>query len=309
MLTLSCSGTGAAEAAITNTLSAGDAVLVLVNGRFSKRWSEMLRTFGADVTELNFEWGRHIDIARVAETLRNKGAYKAVWLTHSETSTGVLNELRELARVVHELSDALVCADAVSSLGAHELLFDDWMLDVVIAAPQKALASSPGLGFVALSQRAWNFASASRLPKFYFDLERARRELENGTTPWTPAIQEIQAQLAVTERILTEGLENYRERHRLVSLTVKKHITNLGLKIFGPGDFERDERLYSRTVTAVETNRAAEILSRMKSEFGVEFAAGQDHLNNRIFRFGHAGFVEAEDLDYVFRSLSSVLTT
>src|SRR6058998_3498735 len=166
---LACSGTGAMEAAVVNTLSAGDRVIVVRAGKFGDRWLDLARAYGLDVIDLSAPFGQTVDADRIAAALKSHPDVKAVLVQHSETSTGVLHDVRAYAAVTRQ-HDAILVVDAVSSLGIADLAMDAWGIDLIVSGSQKGLMLPPGLGFCALNEKAWRKTRTSTLPKFYFSL-------------------------------------------------------------------------------------------------------------------------------------------
>src|ERR1041385_9141905 len=187
VLTLTCSGTGGIEASFVNLFSPGDTIISVNGGKFGERWVTMPRTFGLNVIEVKLEWGKSPSIQDIRDALRHHPGAKAVYLTHSETSTGAASDIKALAAAIRSDSSALVCVDGITAIGAHELRFDEWGIDVCVTGSQKGLMIPPGLAFIALSKRAIAAMEASSLPKFYFDLRLALKSHAKNDTPWTPA--------------------------------------------------------------------------------------------------------------------------
>ncbi|CAI8031171.1 Soluble hydrogenase, small subunit [Geodia barretti] len=185
---LTASGTGALEAALVNTLSPGDKVVAATAGSFGDRFIDMAEAFGADLTRLDFEWGEPIDPDAIRQSLRDDPEIKAVMVTHNETSTGVTHPLEEIARIAKQEFNKLLLVDAVSSLGCLPLPVDAWDCDLVGTASQKGFMIPPGLAFISVSDRAWEAQKTASMPRFYFDLEEAKRTLERGQTPFTPNV-------------------------------------------------------------------------------------------------------------------------
>ena len=209
VVVLTGSGTAAMEAGIVNVLSRGDRVLCGDNGKFGERWVDLARAYGLDVQIVKAEWGQPLDpdafrLALEADTTK---AIKAVILTHSETSTGVINDLETIAAHGKAHGTALTIADCVTSLGACDVPMDAWGLDVVGSGSQKGYMMPPGLSFVALSERAWAAQNQANLPKFYFDLAAYRKTATKDSTPFTPAVNLYFALDAALEMMQAEGLE------------------------------------------------------------------------------------------------------
>ena len=302
LLILTASGTGGLEAAVVNTLSPGDRVLAVSIGYFGDRFAEIARLFGAEVVKLSVEPGQAADPAVVARALAEQGPFKAVLVTHNETSTGVTNDLAAIAREVRR-TDALLLVDGISSVGSIELRTDEWGCDVVIAGSQKGWMVPPGLTMLTMSRRAWDAYAAARMPRFYWDLGKARAALERGQTPATPAISllfALQTSLGLMER---EGLAAIAARHHRCAERVRQGVRALGLELFA------EEAHASDTVTAVrvpEDVDAARLL-RVMRESGVVIAGGQGALAGRIIRIGHLGWVTEADVDEVLAALERAL--
>jgi serine---pyruvate transaminase len=293
VLLMTSSGTGGLESAIQNVFSPGDEVLVPLAGYFSERWIKLAKAHGLVVRTVEYDWGRKIVPDEVARALADHPV-KAVLLTHSETSTGVIQPVRDLARVANE-AGALVIADVVSSLGAVPFAFDEWGIDVAVGGSQKALSASPGLAFVAISERAWAMHRTATMPRFYFDWSiyrefAQRRDPEN---PWTPAISVMQGLHAALELYFQDGVDVALQRHRTLSRAVKEGAQALGLDLFGEG---LDENWTVTAIRAPESIDADTISDRMRSDFGCVIAPGQGPLKGTVFRIGHFGYFGELDI-------------
>ncbi|PSO86054.1 MAG: aminotransferase [Cyanobacteria bacterium QH_9_48_43] len=305
VLTLTASGTGAMEAGIVNFLSPGDHVLVGCNGKFSDRWAEMSEAFGLNVERITAEWGQPLDPEQFREKLEadtNK-QIKAAIVTHSETSTGVLNDLETINRHVKNHGQCLIIVDAVTSLGALNLPIDRWGLDVVASGSQKGYMVPPGLGFVAVSEKAWEAYETAKLPRYYLDLGMYRKATEKNSTPFTPPINLMFGLQTSLRMMRAEGLENIFARHQRVTKATREAIRALGLSLLAPDDAA------STAVTAIssENVEANRIRSVMQKQFDIELAGGQNQLKGKIFRIGHLGFVSDRDLLTTISSLELTL--
>jgi aspartate aminotransferase-like enzyme len=291
---LTSSGTGGLESAIQNCFSPGDEVLVPLAGFFSQRWQRLAQTYGLTVHTTEDEWGTKLDPAKIAAALAEHPNTKAALLTQSETSTGVIQPIQELARVANE-AGALVVVDVVSSLGAVPFDFDDWGIDVAVGGSQKALSASPGIAFVAVSSRAAAFAQTATNPRFYFDWREYRTfaALPNPENPWTPAISVMQGLHAALELYFQDGVEAAMARHRTLSKAVKDGIRAIGLDLFGEG---LDDNWTVTAIRAPEGIDANTISDRMRSDFGCVIAPGQGPLKGKVFRIGHFGYVSELDI-------------
>ena len=301
---LTSSGTGGLESAIQNVCSPGDEVLVPLAGFFSDRWRRLAEAFGLTVHTSDHEWGTRLTGPMLAEALAAHPGTKAVLLTHSETSTGVIHPVEELAGVARD-AGVLVIADVVSSLGAVPFEFDGWAIDVAVGGSQKALSASPGIAFVAVSERAWAVAEASHGPRFYFDWREYERfaELAEPENPWTPAISVMQGLHAALELYFQDGVDGAMQRHRRLSRAVKDGARALGLDLFGEG------LEHNWTVTAIrapEGITADEICDRIRADFSVVLAPGQGPLKGTVFRIGHFGYIDELD---VIRGLAALEMT
>jgi len=293
VLLMTSSGTGGLESAIQNLFSPGDEVLVPLAGFFSERWSKLAEAHGLVVRKLEYDWGRRVVPEEVAAALAEHPV-KAVLLTHSETSTGVIQPIRELARVANE-AGALVVVDVVSSLGAVPFAFDEWGIDVAVGGSQKALSASPGIAFVAISERAWAAQRAATMHRFYFDwsIYKDYADKSEPENPWTPAISVMQGLHAALELYFQDGVDVALERHRALSRAVKDGAQALGLDLFGEGLED------NWTVTAIRAPEAADadtIGDRMRSDFGCVIAPGQGPLKGTVFRIGHFGYFSELDI-------------
>jgi aspartate aminotransferase-like enzyme len=303
VLIMTSSGTGGLESAVQNVFSPGDEVLVPLAGFFSERFKALAESQGLLVRTIDEGWGTKIDPAKVADALAEHPV-KAVLLTHSETSTGVIQPVEQLARVAND-AGALVVVDVVSSLGAVPFAFDDWGIDVAVGGSQKALSASPGLAFVAVSERAWTASRSATCPRFYFDWATYQRfaDLPNPENPWTPAISVMQGLRAALELYFQDGVEVAMARHRMLSMAVKEGARALGLDLFGEGLED------NWTVTAIRAPDAADadtICDRIRADYGCVLAPGQGPLKGTVFRIGHFGYFSELD---IIRGLSALEMT
>jgi aspartate aminotransferase-like enzyme len=294
ILVLTCSGTGGMEAAIVNTLSPGDKALALVIGAFGKRFVKIAKAYGADVEEMEFTWGEAVDPQKVKERLAQdkKKEIKAVLIQHNETSTGVFNDLGVIGPIIRE-HGALSIVDAVSGLIALDCQTDNWGLDVVAAASQKAFMLPPGLAFISMNERAWKAYENAKMPRFYFDLGSAREFAEKGQNPFTPALPQVYGLKEGLRLLREEGLQNVFARHKRLGDAVRAGARALGLELFAKPENA------SNCVTAVngpEGLPADNIRKFLLEKYGLVLAGGQAHLKGKIFRIGHLGYVGETDI-------------
>lgn len=294
VLVLAGSGTAAMEAGIINILSRGDKVICGDNGKFGERWVKVAKAYGLDVQVIKAEWGQPLDpeAFRVALEADTDKAIRAVILTHSETSTGVINDLETIARHVHAHGQALIVADCVTSLGACNVPMDAWGLDVVGSGSQKGYMMPPGLGFVGMSERAWQAHQRSDLPKFYLNLGAYRKAAAQDSNPFTPPVNLYFALEAALGMMQSEGLEAIFTRHERHRRAVSAAMKAIGLPLYAA------EGHGSPSITAVAPSGIdAEVLrKKVKARYDILLAGGQDHLKGSVFRIGHLGFVCDRDV-------------
>jgi aspartate aminotransferase-like enzyme len=290
---ITTAGTGGLEAAIVNSLSPGDRVLAVSIGSFGDRFAKIARAYGADVTKLEVEWGQAADPAMLREALAQDAGYRAVLLTHNETSTAVMNPIPELAAVVHELApDALILVDSVSGLGAVPFQMDAWGVDVVVTGSQKAWMSAPGLAMIAASPRAWAAMETTTMPRVYLDLRAHRESHAAGQTPWTPAIAVLYQVDEGIRLMQAEGAAGVFARHEACAAASRAGLRALGFELFA------DQRHASRTVTAaiVPDDLDWKAFNGELKRRGLVLAGGQGKLTGKIFRLGHLGSVTLEEI-------------
>ena len=294
VLVITGSGTAAMEAGMINTLSRGDKVLCGDNGKFGERWVKVARAYGLEVDVVTAEWGQPLDpeAFRTALEADTEKQIKAVVLTHSETSTGVINDLETIARYVKAHGTALTIADCVTSLGASNVPMDAWGLDVVASGSQKGYMLPPGLSFVAMSDRAWAAYATSDLPKFYLDLGPYRKTAAKDSNPFTPAVNLYFGLEAALDMMQKEGLEAIFARHERHRAAAQAGMEAIGLPLFAAKGHG------SPAITAVAPEGLdAELLRKtVKEKFDILLAGGQDHLKGKVFRIGHLGYVCDRDV-------------
>jgi len=292
VLMFTASGTGAFESAVANLTTPGDRQLVLSAGNFGERWAGMVKAFGAELVHVQLEWGETPEPDDLRAALAAAGDVRVVYLTHSETSTGVVCDIQALAAVAKE-AGALVVVDAVSSLGAVPLETDGWELDVVVSGSQKALMCPPGLAFVSVSPAALEAAARSTAPRYVLDWERTRKAQAKLDAPFTPAISIVRALDVALGLLLDEGLEGAFDRHARLGRACREGAKAMGLELFSP-DEER-----SAVVTAIRAPEgvdATEVVSALRDRFGITIANGQGVLKGKIFRIGHIGWFDVFDI-------------
>lgn len=291
VLGLTGSGTSAMEAAVSNLINPGDPVLVLSVGVFGDRWAQICRAFQAEVHVLEFSWGEGVDPDAVTDYLSRHPGITAVFATHNESSTGVINDLAGIGAVLAG-SDSLYIVDAVSSLGGVDLKTDEWGIDVVCTASQKCLMAPPGLAFISLSERAVERMKQVSSPRFYLNLQAYIDMLARSETPYTPNIPNFYAVEAALDLIEAEGLAQIFARHILMRDMVRAGFKALGMELLV------EDKWASPTVTAVKPgfDDINSFVSDLRDRYGVELAGGQGRLSGQIFRIGHMGYAGPLDM-------------
>lgn len=302
VLTLTSSGTGGVESTFVSLFSPGDTIISCNGGKFGERWVTMPRTFGISVVELSVQWGEVPTEKEILSLLQQHPETKAVYLTHSETSTGAATDVKHLAQIIREHSHALICVDGITAIGAHEFYFDEWGIDVCVTGSQKGLMIPPGLAFVALSKRAIAMMEHSKIPKYYFDLRKALKSYEENDTPWTPAISLIVGVDVALQKIREEGIENIWKRHERLAAALRAGIQALGLKLFSEHP--------SFAVTPVwlpDTIVWKKFNSILKGKYGITIAGGQGAFKEKIFRISHLGYYDELDMVTLMGALELAL--
>jgi aspartate aminotransferase-like enzyme len=302
VIPLACSGTGAMEAAVVNTLSAGDTVAVVVAGKFGERWLEICRAYGVEVVELRAPFGQSVPAERIAEALKANPKVKAVLTQHSESSTGVLHDVRGYGAVTRA-AEVILVVDAVSSLGIANLEMDAWGVDVVVSGSQKGLMLPPGLGFCALSDKAWARNKTSRLPKYYFDLAAERKTVVKNEAHFTPAVSIIIGLRTVLQMLEREGLANVLKRHDRLARATRAGAEALGLGLFC-------QATPSPALTAVVAPPGVDserIVKAYSQTHNITIAGGQGEMKGKLFRLGHMGYAAEFDVISALAALEQVL--
>ncbi len=306
VLLLTASGTGAMEAAVANFVNAGDKVLVMENGNFGERWGKIAGRYGAEVEVISGPWGEQASPQVLRERMKKdiQQEIKAVFVTHNETSTGILNDIKALRDAMQD-HPALFIVDAISGMAVSPLPVDEWQLDVVVSGSQKAYMLPPGLAFISVSPKAWAVSDQVTGPRFYFDLRAARKSLlEKSTTPYTPATSLIVALQETLQIMQEEGLENIYERHAFYKKLVRTAIKALGLEPL------TSDEAGSWAVTAVKRPDEIDvkkITKLMRDKHNVLIAGGQGQLQTEIFRIGHLGYVHVNDIIMTIAALERTL--
>lgn len=288
--TITGSGTAAFEAGFSSTLSPGAKVLNVTNGKFAERWASYARTFGTELTELKIPYGQHAT-PEMIETELKKTQFDAVVLVHSETSTATTCDLESIAKVVRAgRGDTLLFVDGITSIGALPFKMDAWGVDVAITGSQKSLMLPPGLGYVALSERAIQATASAKMKNFYFDLKKYAKSLSDGDTPFTPANTLIEAQLVSLRMIQSETIEGVWKRTATIAEAFRQGAMALGFELFS--------KTPSDSVSAIKYLPGLadkDFRGTLKSKHNVHIAGGQGSMEGELFRVNHMGYTDAYD--------------
>jgi len=299
---LTSSGTGAMEAAVVNTLSPGDKVITINAGKFGERWGNICKAYGVPFKEIVLEWGRDYPKEQLEAELRADPDVKAVFASLSETSSGQIFDIQGFGEVVGK-TDAILVVDGISGVGATPCPMDDWKVDIIVSGSQKSFMIPPGLAYIGLSQKAWKLVGSAKCPKFYFDLVKAKKNLEKQTTPWTPGVSLIIQQKKSLDIIRAMGLEKLYAHHRLLGDATRAGVRALGLELLAqkPGNI----------LTAVKTPAGidgSKLVKTMQSKYYAYIAGAQDPNKGKFFRIAHLGYMGGFDVVTALTALEMTLS-
>jgi len=301
VLMLASSGTGAMEASVANLFSAGDKVLVVNGGKFGERWLNISNAYGLNPIDLKVGWGQAVKVADVEQQLKAHPDIRGLMIQASETSTTVFHPVKEIAKLTQ--NGPLFLVDGVTAVGVVPLSMDEWGIDVLVTGSQKALMLPPGLGFIALSDRAWEKTKQAKLPRFYFDLNLERKNQQKGSGAFTPAVSlvfGVRASLRMLER---EGLENVYARHARLCKATRAAATALGLRLLAPDS-------PSPAATGIYMPHgidADQVLEYLRDKMNITLAEGQDQLKGKVIRIAHIGYMGAFDVITAIAALEMAL--
>jgi aspartate aminotransferase-like enzyme len=302
VLPLTASGTGAMEAAVTNLFSAGDKVVVCSAGKFGERWAEMTKAFGLNVIVLQAPYGQAVLASSVSAALDQHPDARGVFVQASETSTGAAHDVRRMGEAIGK-TNAIFVVDAITGLGTMPLDIDGWGLDVVIGGSQKAFMIPPGLAFLSVSPKAWALAESAKLPHFYFNLRKERKNAANGESTWTPATALFLALAESLAYVKLLGMANLVENAKMLAAATRAAVTALGLELFAPEH-------PGSAVTAVKAPSGMDsgfIVKEFRDRFGMIITNGQGEMKGRIFRIAHLGYFDFADLFALIGGLEIIL--
>ena len=289
---LTGSGTSAMEAAVANLMSAGEKALVIRGGNFGNRWADILKEYGVMVRAIDVEWGRAVNPKLVAERLAEdtENEIRAVFTTFVDTSTGVVQDIEEIGRIVAD-TNALLVVDAISGLGAMDYRMDEWNVDLTLSASQKSFMTPPGVAFLSLSGNAWKLCERAKSPRYYWDLRKYRQFGEKQETPYTPAVATLRALARALELMMEEGLPNIFARHEKMARATRAAANALALRLFAlnPADV-------LTVIRPPDEIGADELRGHIARTYGVSFGGGQGQLKDRVIRIAHMGGVGPFDV-------------
>jgi aspartate aminotransferase-like enzyme len=303
LLLLTSSGTGGLESAVANLVSPGDEVAVALCGNFGERFAALAVAYGAQVHRLESEWGRPVDPGDLKGFLQQHPNARVLLLTHNETSTGLTNPLRELARAGRD-ADRIVVVDGVSSISSIDIETDAWGIDVAVSGSQKGWMAPPGFALVSVSDRAWAQQAKARSPRFYFDWKESKTWAEKGMTPFTPAISVAFAMQEGLRMLEEEGLSNVYQRHARLARATQAGLQALGFQLFAQDGYR------SNTVTSAVPPQGVDVNALRKltdTRYGVVIAGGQGKMAGKMVRVGHLGAVAEGDVVQVIWAIEQAL--
>jgi aspartate aminotransferase-like enzyme len=302
VLVLVASGTGAMEAAVQNTLSTGDKVIVCTAGKFGERWVELARAYALNVVVVEASYGSAVTPSQLEAALERNPDTKAVFIQASESSTGAMHDMESMGRLIKQ-TGAIFIVDAITGLGTMPLDIDGWGLDIVVGGSQKAFMVPPGISFLSISKKAWAMGETSNLPRFYFNLKKELKNSVNGESAWTPATSLMFAMAEALVFIKSLGMEKLIENAQLLARATRAAAAALGLELFSsaPGN----------ALTAIKAPPGIDsgvIIKEFRNRFGSIIANGQGSMKGQIFRVAHLGYFDFADLFALVAELELILS-
>ena len=303
VLILAATGTGGMEGCITNLFSPKDKLLVVNGGKFGERWGKLCEAYGMTPVWLNVEWGQAVDPKEVQAVLDKEPDIRGILVQASETSTAVAHPIEALSKITRDQDDLLLVVDGITGVGVFPLPMDEWGIDALVTGSQKALQLPPGLTLVSFSDKAWKFADQSTCPHFYFDYKKERKNLQNQTSAYTPAVSLVIGLRAVLKSVKEEGLENVHKRHNRLARATRAGAQALGLGLIAP-------QSPADSLTGVfvpEGIDGGKLVKSLRDDFGVTLAGGQDQWKGKIIRIAHLGYVDTFDTVVAIAALEMAL--
>jgi len=304
VLVFASSGTGAMEGAVSNFTKRGDKAICVRGGKFGERWSEICEAFGVVPINIDVSWGQAVSVEEVKKALDANPDVKGVYVQASETSTGVMHPVEELAALTKQRENTIIVVDAITALGVFDVPVDAWGLDIVVAGSQKAFMLPPGLAFATVSEKAWKLAESSDLSRYYFDYRKEAKGILKNQTAYTPAVSLLMGLRQVLKMMKEETLTNVFTRHAKLAAATRAGAIALGLSLFAPDS-------PSNAVTAVKVPEGVDgggITKTLREEYGVTIAGGQAHMKGKIFRIAHLGYADRFDVVTAMAALEMTLS-
>jgi aspartate aminotransferase-like enzyme len=302
VLALVSSGTGAMEASVANLFSPGDRVIVCTAGKFGERWAEIAKAFGLNALVLEEPYGGAVSAQRVVDALKSEPNVRGVFVQASESSTGAAHDVKAMGEAIKK-TEAIFVVDAITGLGTMPLDIDGWGLDVVIGGSQKAFMIPPGMAFLSISPKAWAFAETSKLPRYYFNLKKEKKNAANGESSWTPAVSVVLALAEALKYVKSIGMDHLVANAQMLAQATRAAATALGLELFAP-------QSPGAAVTAIKSPAGMDsgvIVKEFRKRFGSVIANGQGTMQGQIFRIAHLGYFDFPDLFAVIAELEIIL--
>ncbi len=303
VLIFACSGTGAMEGAVSNLVSPGERSLVGTAGKFGERWLSLAKAYGIEAVKVESPYGHPVNIEAMKQRLASEGPFRAVYVQATETSTAVMNDVQALGEAVKNYPETCLVVDAITGLGTTDLRPDEWGLDIVIGGSQKAVMIPPGLAFASFSEKAWGLMAKAKLPRFYFDFLKERKNQAKGETAFTPATTLIISLHAALEYIQKMGRENLIANAALLGAATREAAKALGLRLFAASSPANA----ATAICAPEGMDSGAIIKEVRNRFGAIVANGQGDMKGKIFRLAHLGYFDAPDLFAIIAALEIVL--
>ena len=304
VLVFASSGTGAMEGAVSNFMKKGDKAICVRAGKFGERWTEICEAFGVVPINIDVPWGQAVSVAEVKKALDAHPDVKGVYIQASETSTGVMHPVEEIAGLTRQRKNTIIVVDAITALGVFDVPVDAWGLDIVVAGSQKAFMLPPGLAFATVSEKAWKLAESSDLSHYYFDYRKESKGILKNQTAYTPAVSLIMGLQQVLTMMKDETMANVFARHAKLAAATRAGVIALGLALFAPDS-------PSNAVTAVKVPEGVDggaITKTLRDEYGVTIAGGQAHMKGKIFRIAHLGYADRFDVITAMAALEMTLS-
>jgi len=302
VLALVSSGTGAMEASVANFFSPGDHVIVCTAGKFGERWAEIAKAFGLNATVLEEPYGGAVSAQRVIDALKADPNVRGVFVQASESSTGAAHDVKAMGEAIRK-TEAIFVVDAITGLGTMPLDIDGWGLDVVIGGSQKAFMIPPGMAFLSISPKAWAFAETAKLPRYYFNLKKEKKNAANGESSWTPAVSVVLALAEALKYVKSIGMDKLVLNAQMLAQATRAAATALNLELFAP-------QSPGAAVTAIRSPQGMDsgvIVKDFRKRFGSVIANGQGSMQGQIFRVAHLGYFDFPDLFAVIAELEIIL--